>query len=1072
MNRLLFAVATACLAALPALTAQTGAPPDRSPNETTEPAGNAAWQRFVAETPGPWRARWCAATGTPSAIFGAGLPLSTGRIKSMAAAREAASAVLTERGELLGLGTSQFRETIAQPIGWTFSFVFEQHFRGLPVIGGRADVRVSRAGRIAMFGSRAWPVPADFSTTPAIDEITATAIAWDAAGVVPPANRQPGQQRKPRLVIWGDVHATDLAPFALAYEIPISAIAVDGAGTVGRSFVDATTGAVLRFENDRHECGFPGCDGSPHRPNAAAPATSSPAAPLTQPIVTTGIVRAWTRLGTSALAPLTLTPLGGVRVTVPGKGIYTTNTNGEFFVNLMSPVNVTVELRGEHLDLVEGSSRPIVPRTMYPGVTQQFTFGFNQSPPQMASHPTTYYWVHRAAENLRNILGNSSQLATLDQVEPTVNIASTCNAYYTNNSINFYAAGGSCNNTAFSSVIVHELGHGLDDVYGGISQIQGLSEGWADALAMYVLADPKVGEDLTTGYVIRDGTNTVQYPTTGGVHHQGKTWMGFAWKLRERLITTLGNSPTTIALANRIVIGTIAANATNQPDAVLEVFLADDDDGSLANGTPHAAEITWAANQHSLPVPSVGPPANDGCVGAIPLMNGLNGPFTTAAATVSSAWPCGNVGRDVWFSYEAGVPGNLTVQTCGLATFDTAIQIFSGTCRGLLSLGCNDDGCGAQSLLTVPVQAGTHYIRVGSPTSRSGGFQLAVSGPPSASATLQPYGTGCYRTSRSIYEFFDHGPDFDLDTRSVKLDFRGDHYVAQNGGPFIPPPGSAVSLGLTNLNRTALVNLPNPLTYPGGATPRLSVDMNGFVAAQPGNPAAAPTPFEWLNSTAARWGTWHAFWKLTNQPGDVLVHTNNGVTCITWDRMYAYNTPFENTFQLQFDTNSDNVTLAWRTMQLNNSTGCVVGFAAAGPSTDTGSRDLSTQIPVGIRTWPRDTEALALSGTLPQLGTTLVLTTDNYPVGSQLGVQMLSFTRINRGPDLGQFGMPGCYQYVGPGVNVIMLPINGKSNYLLPIPAAPGFIGVEIAAQSAAIALGANSTGIITSNGVEAFLGL
>ncbi|MEY4672871.1 MAG: hypothetical protein RL148_655, partial [Planctomycetota bacterium] len=199
---------------------------------------------------------------------------------------------------------------------------------------------------------------------------------------------------------------------------------------------------------------------------------------------------------------------------------------------------------------------------------------------------------------------NSAQLATADSIRPTVNIASTCNAYYTGNTINFYATGGTCNNTAFSTVVTHEWGHGLDDRYGGISQTNGLSEAWADILSMYLVDNPVVGEYFTTaGGFVRTGTNTQQYPTGSGVHQQGQSWGGFAWKLRERLATTLGNRAQAIAVSNDIVISSIAANATNQADAMVQVFVADDNDGNLLNGVPHYDELVYAANLHSLPYP-------------------------------------------------------------------------------------------------------------------------------------------------------------------------------------------------------------------------------------------------------------------------------------------------------------------------------------------------------------------------------------------------------------------------------------------------------------------------------------
>jgi hypothetical protein len=84
------------------------------------------------------------------------------------------------------------------------------------------------------------------------------------------------------------------------------------------------------------------------------------------------------------------------------------------------------------------------------------------------------------------------------QMIAAVNIASSCNASYASNQINFYARGGNCNMTAFNSVIYHEWGHGVDDAFGGISQTDGLSEGWGDILSIYRLADPIVGRNFAT----------------------------------------------------------------------------------------------------------------------------------------------------------------------------------------------------------------------------------------------------------------------------------------------------------------------------------------------------------------------------------------------------------------------------------------------------------------------------------------------------------------------------------------------------------------------------------------------
>jgi hypothetical protein len=208
----------------------------------------------------------------------------------------------------------------------------------------------------------------------------------------------------------------------------------------------------------------------------------------------------------------------------------------------------------------------------------------------------------------RSLLGNSTQLATISNIAVTVNIASTCNAFYTNNTINFYQAGGGCANTAFSTVVAHEWGHGIDAQYGGIfnTNAEGLSEGWGDIWGMYQVDSPLLGSGFqTAGVALRRGDNTFVYPYSGSSPHAaGHVWMGFAWTLRQNLRTAYGTAQA-IAISNDIVIGSIVANATTRIDAVREVFIADDNDGNLLNGTPNYAQLSAAAITKGIPYPEI-----------------------------------------------------------------------------------------------------------------------------------------------------------------------------------------------------------------------------------------------------------------------------------------------------------------------------------------------------------------------------------------------------------------------------------------------------------------------------------
>ncbi|MBM3961813.1 MAG: hypothetical protein FJ306_07930 [Planctomycetes bacterium] len=588
------ALAAAPLAAQdPAPAAADGATEAGAPNAATA----AAWDAFVQAHGSAWIVRWHAATGTPRAIFGHGYDLADWRDASEAEARRHAHRELQRHAELLGLGASDFPEAISARMGRTWTFSFRQTFRGLEVIDGRADVRIHMVGKVVHLGSTAWPVPADFDVAPTLGEANAAARAWLHLGREPGAVPQPGRPRPNRLVLVGEAAGAAVkAAVRLAWEIPVSAVAADGSGPIGRVYVDARTGAVLRFVDDKHACGIPGCDGG--RGGAPAHRTAPP-------VPTTITVRGWTHTGLSPVSTPSNPPLAGVQVAVPGHGVQTTDQNGQFTIDLTAPLTVTALVEGQRCNLVFGPGAPTATANLQPGVPATLQFGSANGGEQPLAHTTTYYWTDRINTWARGILGNTPELAVADNVQPTVNMTSTCNAYYVGNSINFYASGGGCNNTSAASVVAHEWGHGLDDRYGGISQTNGLSEGWGDICSMYLLDDPQIGHDFFSGGGgIRDGNNGQQYPNGSGPHAQGESWMGFAWKFRQNLRAALGTAQA-LAISDDIVLGSIAANAQNQPDAVVAVFQADDNDGVLGNGTPNYATLAAACNAHSLPYPPI-----------------------------------------------------------------------------------------------------------------------------------------------------------------------------------------------------------------------------------------------------------------------------------------------------------------------------------------------------------------------------------------------------------------------------------------------------------------------------------
>ncbi|MDG1983415.1 MAG: M12 family metallo-peptidase, partial [Planctomycetota bacterium] len=133
-------------------------------------------------------------------------------------------------------------------------------------------------------------------------------------------------------------------------------------------------------------------------------------------------------------------------------------------------------------------------------------------------------------------------------------------------------------------------------------------------------------------------------------------------------------------------------------------------DGVNSNGTTTGS--VWSFTTESQPP---GGPSNDSCGAAATLPLG-NTTFDTTNATLSpGSWTCaGGGGPDIWYRYVAGSTADLRVETCG-SGYDTALEVFTGTCSNLSLLACNDDSCGLQSQIDITgVSIGTTLLfRVG-----------------------------------------------------------------------------------------------------------------------------------------------------------------------------------------------------------------------------------------------------------------------------------------------------------------------------------------------------------------------
>jgi hypothetical protein len=134
------------------------------------------------------------------------------------------------------------------------------------------------------------------------------------------------------------------------------------------------------------------------------------------------------------------------------------------------------------------------------------------------------------------------------------------------------------------------------------------------------------------------------------------------------------------------------------------------------------------------------PPVNNEC-NVSPLLTTLGmRPFDTTNSTRSARpWSCAPTsGADIWYRFQESVTRMVEFSTCG-STFDTSLEISTGSCTTFTPLGCNDNACGTGASVTVMTTAGTiYFIRIGGIRGDTGAGTLTIrdiAAPPNCLVT-------------------------------------------------------------------------------------------------------------------------------------------------------------------------------------------------------------------------------------------------------------------------------------------------------------------------------------------------
>jgi len=551
-------------------------------NQTPAPR-RAAWQRLQAAMPGMASASWDRATGVPSRIWGRGLDV-PGSVADAAIAEAAAWRVLAQHLDLLAPGAVAGDFVVVANVGdgAMRTVGLRQRHAGLDVVGGQVSFRFKR-DRLFVIGSEAlpdvavaWPQQlartADLGRT--VAAATVAELDLNAASVSARADATP--------VILPLVGERGVLGYRVAIAVDVDAGAAGG----WRVWADASTGAPIL----RHSI-TPSASGA----------------------VAFDAVERWTGRGRRSY------PVKGLAVTVNGVAGMT-DALGRVSWTGTAPAAITLQRQGDAQQLspvgpmvavesLGGDAVPLQPSGLQ--VSADGTVVVRPGPSadvvddEIDAQISAFIHATIVKDYVRGFAPNLAYLDVQQQVK--VNISDACNAFSNLTTIHFFRASDRCANTAtIADVVYHEFGHSMhkQSMIDGVGFFDGaFSEGLSDYLAATITNDSGMGRGFfKTDAPLRQldpiGSEAMWPRDIGEIHTTGLIFGGAMWDLRKALVAELGYAPG-VALADRLFYGAVQ-RATSIPATLVEILAEDDDDGDLANGTPHECTIRAAFGRHGL----------------------------------------------------------------------------------------------------------------------------------------------------------------------------------------------------------------------------------------------------------------------------------------------------------------------------------------------------------------------------------------------------------------------------------------------------------------------------------------
>lgn len=334
-------------------------------------------------------------------------------------------------------------------------------------------------------------------------------------------------------------------------------------------------------------------------------------------------------------------------------------------------------------------------------------------------------------------------------------------------------------------------------------------------------------------------------------------------------------------------------------------------------------------------------------------------------------------------------------------------------------------------------------------------------------AAATSYGNGCPRPPVA-YELFAPG-SVDLSNTSYLFSPTTSGYAVTACAANCFDPNFTNNLALGDDANSGPLNLGFNFVYPGGSSSSIDVASNGFLwidsAQQLGSRCCDADVPTFLADPATICALWMDLDPSSG--GAVYYDTFPGRAVVTWNQVPEYASTNTITAQIQIFANGSFL-LSYGTVSstLHYS---LAGFAGISGASDPGSTDFTTAVPFTLSSGGTPIGLAAAPGSSPVLGTNFAMDVTNLPAGTLLGIVGIGLAQF--ATDLSAIGMPGCSLLQSNDASLPMSTTPPIGASVLPVPNVAAFAGIVLYGQAITVSPGANSLGLLTTNGLAIKLG-